>query len=383
MSALLILLCGLSACGKKASEQLSNAPSLKNEDELLFGATRDFKKAVKENNVPKARVLLSQNPQIKLNQILEDGETYLIIAIRNNFLEMRNLLMDNGANLERVNVQKDTPLMVAIKNKREASARVLIEKKVNLDTKDNEGNTALHLALKFGSQDVALILIRSNANISISNNQDKNPYALAQENKADKVTEVLRSLLKVQIGAPDIGSFTSTITSGDVKLLNQWMLQFPKIARDYETTNPLMLALRKGNENISNQMIGLLLAYGANPNGPKDAEITPLIQAIKFQFFTVVDQLMDANANPSIPDFEGKSPLIHAVEVNNLNLVKMLVKADSNETYTRRINGKRYTFNACSAARDTRKTLISDDAKDVNRDIQKVLSCRLWWDLRR
>jgi ankyrin repeat protein len=369
-------------CGKKpednASKEIERSfqPS---EGEVYFNALIELKRSVSTNDLDALKKCLQENPNLDLNMILDDGETLLTTSIKIGAQDVRNFLLERGASIERTNVNRETPLIVAASHGKINSLRVLLDRKAEINRKDNQGDTALHAALKRRNEEIALILIKHGANIEITDRNDKNAFKLAQELDLPNVLDLIKSILQVEYGTPDIASFRSIIMAGDLKNLNLMLTRFPRLPIDYETVNPLGLAISYKDENVAIRMIQLLLTYQANINGPKDAEESPLVMAVKARRRSLVDLFLLYKADVQNLDKAGLSALMYAVRNNDLSLTESLVNARAIQKYTISVNGKKTTFNACTIAREVNKMLSSALEKEINGKIKDVLRCGLRW----
>ena len=375
-----LLMLVLSSCGKRPNVSKNNQPSSNitpTEAELYFNAFRELEFAVASNDLISLKRILAENSGINLNIILNDGDTLLIKAIKKDFTEIRNYLLENNADPNIASINQETPLMVAINYNRQNSLKVLLDLNVNLDKKNKQGDTALHLALKRKLEPLALLLIKEGANLEIMDGQDKNAYSLAQNADLDDALELIHSILQVEQGAPDLITFRSLLGQGDFKTLNSVLSRYPNLATEYQSINPFKILVNATNENIGIRSAQLLLDYNVPINGPSDAEITPLIMATIKEKKNFVLFFLVANADTQLTDKDGKSALYHAIHLNNLELVNLLLDYSANKTYSVRKNGKKFSFNACKEVRSAKKKLSSDDQMLVNQQITESLKCGL------
>lgn len=374
----LLLFTAVTSCGKKAEvkDSTSNdkefAPSTA---EVNFYALKEMKRAINENDLVALKKTLRENPGIDLNAILTDGDTYLTLAIKKDYREIRNYLIEKGANVDKANVNKNTPIIIAAMRGFTNTVRVLLDLKVELETKNNDGDTALHAAIKNGRDEIALLLIKQGASIESLDAKNRNAIRLAEEFNVPLSLDLLKSILQVEVGAPDIASFRNILTQGDLKRLNNVLTRYPKIVNDYESINPLALLVEAKDENTAMRSAEMLIQYEANVNGPQDAEVTPLIKATVTEKKKFADLYLSQKANPQLLDKDGKSALIHAVELNNIEMVDLLLTYSAVEKYTFRKDGKKITYSACDVARATFKTLKTDEEKKVNEKIKDSLDC--------
>lgn len=373
-----LLLTAVTSCGKKAEvkDSATNdkeiAPSTA---EVNFYALKEIRRAVTENDLESLKKTIRENPGIDLNAILTDGDTYLALAIKKDFRDIRNYLIEKGASIEKANVNKNTPLIIASTRGLVNTVKILLDLKVDLEKKNNDGDTALHAAIKNGQDEIALLLIKQGANIETLDGKNRSAIRLAEEFNLPLSLDLLKSILQVEVGAPDIASFRSILTQGDLKRLNNVLTRYPKIVNDYESINPLALLVEVKDENSAMRSAEMLIQYEANINGPQDAEITPLIKATVTEKQKFANLYLAQKANPQLLDKDGKSALIHAVELNNIEMVDLLLTYSAVEKYTFRKDGKKITYSACDVARATLKTLKTDEEKKVNEKIKDSLDC--------
>ena len=354
----------IASCGKKTEDKKlksfseSYRPSV---EEVYFNALKALKKSVYENDIALLKKVLERNPNLDLDRIGDDGETLLTAAIQKNHFEIRDYLIERGASLDKANINKETPLIVAATHNRMESAMLLLRSHVEINRKNNQGNTALHIALENKNEDLALLLIREGANIEITDKNDQNAYKLAQKHENHRVLELIKVILHGLYGALELTDFKRVLIEGSEEDLRLVLEKHPKLATDYESLNPLVLAQEQKNEMTSWEMIKILLSKNANINGPKNAELTPLIKAIQLQHTLVASYLIDQNADVNILDSEGKSALIYAIELNNNELVKQLMQYGAKRNYSITLkNGKSQSFSACSLA----KKLMQDHMRN-------------------
>lgn len=375
---LLVLLTCFASCGKKtkvkdSNSGISNVQSTEDQGYIL----KDLKTAVLENDIQTVKKIISSKSEIKLNQIIPGtGETLLTLSIIYDFREIRNFLLEKGANPEALNGIKQSPLFVAVKHNQLNSAKVLIDLKVDMDAIDMASqNTPLIQAIKNANKEMAIFLIKEGANLETLDKDQRSPIRLSEDKNMAEVTELIRSILQAEYGAPDLKSFRTLLNEADVPRLNSVLSRYPKLINDYETINPLAILVDGKDEYKSIKSAELLIKYKANVNGPLDAEQTPLIKATRIQKHGFASLFLAARANPQLLDKEGKSALIHAIELNNLELVDLLLSFSAVEKYTFRRDGKKITFSACQVARDVDKKLTEATDKDLNRQIRKSLAC--------
>lgn len=378
---LLTLALTISSCGKKTEEENKATNALKpTVEEINFNSFKEIQKAILSNNLENLKKEINSNPLVDLNQILFDGDTFLITAIKKDFRSIRNYLIEKGVDLEKANIHKETPLMVATSNGHLNSVKVLLDYKVNIEKKDHNGDTALLIAIKKSFDEIALALVKQGAQLETKDRKEMSAIELSQEYNVPQTKEMILNILKIERGTPDIAGFRSVLMNGDHRNLKGLLERFPRIAVEpvYESINPLAILGTIKDEINALRSAELLIEYKANINGPLNADYTPLIKATSNAKKSLANLYLNSKANPQLVDIEGKTALIHAVEINNLELVKLLLSYSAVEKYTFRKDGKKITIDACDVAKRVRKTLTTPEAKEENELIRKTLDCGFW-----
>ncbi len=377
----LLLIVGTTSCGKKANDQKNQPDSSNTQVVTQLGQEthKELLAAIIANDFEKFKKLLESKSQIDLNVILDDGETLMTTATRLNRFQMVELLVENNASVYKANSRKETPLMVASKNGFEDLVRLLVSLGSKTDYKDNDGNTALHLSIINKFEAIALYLINSKANIDITNNENQTPLKLAEIYNLKSVLELLRSLTQTNVGLPDKMTVRNLITLGDVPNLNQLFTKYPTLVYEYRDLNFFVLIMHSHSHDKALSMTHLLMNFGADLNGPKDADTTPLIEAVRTGYEDFMNLMLNENVNPNSQDLTGKTALIWAIEKNKPSMVQILMDKNAQKKYTYYVDGNKKKMNACDVARSVKKKASSSEDKKAIQDILNILGCGLRW----
>lgn len=137
---------------------------------------------------------------LAINACNDLGETALHVACATGRVEMVQLLLDAGANVNAMTKSEGrTPLHLACLNDRVDTAKLLFNcGTCDLDAKDHNGDTSLHLATVAGNVKLVSLLIRYGANTNIRNAQNKSPLRQVEELKLSVVFSTNHaSILKI------------------------------------------------------------------------------------------------------------------------------------------------------------------------------------------
>ncbi|XP_034936116.1 ankyrin repeat domain-containing protein 27-like [Chelonus insularis] len=134
------------------------------------------------------------------------GETALHVACANGLVDLVEILLDAGANVNVcTNNENRTPLHFACSNSRIKVVKLLLNCcTININVKDFVGNTPLHLAAKNGDSHVVELLLRHGADVNSRNFKGSTALDQIQENLSDNgftpfiYTNVIK-ILKVHI----------------------------------------------------------------------------------------------------------------------------------------------------------------------------------------
>ncbi|MEO6183037.1 MAG: ankyrin repeat domain-containing protein, partial [Verrucomicrobiota bacterium] len=204
--------------------------------------------AVTAKNLDMANFLIAQKADV--NAITKDGWTALLQAVDIRQTRLVELLLKNGANVEvkipqyqirdAKNNRSDTvfnfsPLHIAAQSGQREIAEMLLDAKANPNPTDPGGETPLHYAASFGSAEIVEVLIKHGAVVDSRNNKGWTPLTYAIGRSQISTTE----LLLANKADPNI-----QVNTGET---------------------PLGLAKQRNNP-MEQELVGLLLKYGANEN---------------------------------------------------------------------------------------------------------------------
>ncbi len=116
--------------------------------------------------------------KINLKLPNSNGDTPLHRAAANNPL-MVQLLLENGADVEALNLKGETPLTLALQAQRINSVIHLLKHGADANTQNKGGGTALHLALEKANPELVDLLMKAGANPNLTRKDGTLPLHLA------------------------------------------------------------------------------------------------------------------------------------------------------------------------------------------------------------
>ena len=280
-----------------------------------------FMTAVRKGNTERVREIISSR-DLSCSQEWSDaldGYVLLLTALQNKHTDVVKLLLINGSKVNKNNSKPcNTPLHYAVRNGELEIVQMLLDRGANINVQSLKSKTALHIAVEDNRMDIIDILLNHGANVKISDISDVTPLHTAVKNDSVEIIKLLLSR-----GA-NVNATTCDRVGED----------------EGKGCTPLHLAVEKANEEI----IKLLLSSGANVNDKRNDGIASLHIAIERGYFEVVKHLLDhgahVNSTYSSATQQDCTPLHLAAELDAKEIVKLLlskgadVNAQGNEGIT-------------------------------------------------
>ncbi|XP_065557977.1 putative ankyrin repeat protein RF_0381 [Artemia franciscana] len=149
------------------SQSSSTAISTSNLDLVKCCQSQSSSTAISTSNLDLVKFLLNRGANPNCGECLHH-------AVKEGRADICKLLIGFGAKLDAMNAKKDTPLLIAIRNNNLELVKLLLKRGAN----PNCGEY-LHLAVKKGSADVCNLLIKSGAEIDATNVHGETPLGTA------------------------------------------------------------------------------------------------------------------------------------------------------------------------------------------------------------
>jgi ankyrin repeat protein len=260
----------------------------------------------------------------------DDQNTPLMIACDDASLDMINLLISRGADVNYENRKNRTPLIIATESKSPFDYHMidlLLSKGADVNGVTSNGNTVLLSATKFGDRKLMEYLVKlPNININCTHNDGATPLMRASYlNFSDNVSLLIENGAEIEAKnkrketALYIASFRGYIDV--VKLLVE---KFNANVNngDCDGDTPLSVACYENQAEV----VSFLLRNGANVNIHGVRLDTPLHVAVSNCDLSVVKELIQFGAKVDIVNKDNETPLHIVTRQNKIETLDFLLE---------------------------------------------------------
>jgi ankyrin repeat protein len=120
-------------------------------------------------------------------------ETPLLLAIKEGYFDVANILLEHGANINKVLSYRSNNILIEVINHEDSyknqitrnykkSIDFILSKDIDINYQNEWGDTALHRACVYGATQTVLELIKKGANLFIENNSNETPRDVVRNN---------------------------------------------------------------------------------------------------------------------------------------------------------------------------------------------------------
>uniref|UniRef100_A0A672PPK8 Ankyrin-1-like n=1 Tax=Sinocyclocheilus grahami TaxID=75366 RepID=A0A672PPK8_SINGR len=248
--------------------------------------------AARNDDTRTAAVLLQNDPNPDVLSKVCTGFTPLHIAAHYENLNVAQLLLNRGADVNFMPKNGITPLHIASRRGNVIMVRLLLDRGAKIDAKTKDELTPLHCAARNGHVRIIEILLDQGTPIQAKTKNGLSPIHMAAQ--GDHL-DCIRQLL-------------------------QYNAEIDDITLDHLT--PLHVAAHCGHH----RMAKVLLDKGAKPNTRALNGFTPLHIACKKNHIRVMDLLLKHSASLEAVTESGLTPLHVSSFMGHLNIVKILMQ---------------------------------------------------------
>ncbi|ESP03528.1 hypothetical protein LOTGIDRAFT_171317 [Lottia gigantea] len=244
------------------------------------------------------------------------GETPLMRAIERDLLDVAELMIKKGCNLNSQdwecnppyihrgyrysNVSKQTSIHHAVDRKDVKFLIPLVKGGANLNIQNSEGETPLLVSIRRGNIDSSVMLIENGADINLSNSDKTTPLMTAIH--YDRIDVAILLIKKgCELDTQDNDKETAlhlAVRNECITLLVRSGADINIRYKDGKT--PLMKIIMNGRCGIAEYIVELFLQRGCNINVVDNENKTALHVALETKKYNVVQLLLQHGADPNI-----------------------------------------------------------------------------------
>ena len=228
---------------------------------------------------------------VNFNQRNENGDTAMCFACQMGCTNAVQLLLDNGADINKTHKCSWTPTYIACFHGHVDAVRLLLDSGAAIDKASVMGETPLYTACCKGYIDVVRLLLEKGAEVDKVNLMGETPLYTACCYDNINVAQFL-----LEKGA-----------------------EVDKANNNEET--PLFIACKKGHTKIVKLLSG---ENGANVDKVNSEGTSPLLVACLKNHINVAKILLETGANINLADIKGSTPLCVAIKKHHEDLVQLL-----------------------------------------------------------
>jgi len=295
------------------------------------GATETLHGAVASGDIDEVKRLLSQGGDINAKN--ESGQTPLHLALNSSRMEVAELLVANGADVEAIDDQTGKALLLSV-GRRKERVEFLLSKGANIEAKDGNGLTLLQLMAAYSNQkdylDIVKLLLEKGADIETRGYGDTTPLQTVVAVGRKEAAELLLAHgAKVDVISRHWGTPAHHAMQENHPDLVRWC-----IARGVEIP-PMHQAAYFGEID----KVRSLLSERADINQKDIAKFTPLHCAVFGRNKEIVQLLLENGADVEARSCAYATPLFWSCRGGYLDMVKLLVDngAEVNDRALRRM----------------------------------------------
>ena len=265
-------------------------------------AKDQFIDAIRNNNLEMISLLLGLG-LVDINFVDADGNTPLMIATTQNYIEIVKMLINNDANRDLTNNYGVTALIFAAFFDYMDLVKFLVESGVNLDLTNKDGRSALIIATNKKYNNVARFLVESGANLDLTDKNNKTALDYVDDEELKKFI----------------------LDTSAINLIDKYIAD----AKLEDCIDGCELALVKAARENKFDIIDKLLYFKdklkLKINYTDKAGCTALFSATMRGYIEIVQILVDNDADPNILSNTDHCALHWATFFGYTSIVKILV----------------------------------------------------------
>ncbi|XP_016372158.1 ankyrin repeat and SOCS box protein 2-like isoform X2 [Sinocyclocheilus rhinocerous] len=282
------------------------------------------------------KILLRVQPGI-INQCTLKEQTALMIAVVREHLACVECLLENRADPDIINKERETPLYKACEKESPAMVAMLLNYGASVNKSCIQGWTALHESVCRNNVEICEMLVKAGAKVSMPNMYGITPiFVAAQSGKVDALCMLLKNGADLNSQAADgATSLYEACKNGHENIVKFLLSQNADANKPGKTGQlPIHIAAQRGNDSIISMLIPATSKARVRRSG-----ISPLHLAAERNRNDILEVLIKAGFDVNATLSEGRSmmyedrrstALYFAVMNNNIDATTMLLKAGAN-----------------------------------------------------
>jgi len=329
----------------------------------------DFLKYLgKDKSVMKMKQKISKLQKLFIGVSWYRGAKPIHFAVESKDLKIVELLVSSGVDINSLDDYGNTPLYYALKGKASGEiVRYFLDQGANLNLKNMDKETPLFYAVGSGNLDIVKEFVSRGADLNVINSDGENLLFLAT---SDKNLDVVSYLIDNGVGVNCINKRGETplLNAAEYSNLNIVKYLIERGARidvkDKEGNGVLHYAVNGGNWDIIKYFVEEM---GVGVNEKNKEKVTPLHLACENPNYKIIEYLVEKGADVNAKDKKGNTPLHYLVgrEFCDLKIVKFLIKSGAKVNAKNKEGDTPLHLAVVNCKPDVVKYLISSGA-DVN-----------------
>lgn len=285
-----------------------------------------------------AEALVSAGAKTKISY----SKNIVSVAINNHRPLVAKILIDSTELNDALDENDFSPLMKAVYKGELSLVKELVSSPTEINYRAKNDWTALHLTAYKGSsggddlqEKIATLLIKAGADVNKQGPHQNTALSIAITNNRTKVAQTLLSentdiSIKNDTGESPL---MLAVQTGNLNLVEKLASSNTINMIDNYGWNALHFTAYKENlagDELQSKIANILIKSGINIDQQNNNGFTSLHLAIKNNFQTTTQTLLDNKADITLKDKNGQTPLMHAVQENAPELVKKIIVFSQN-----------------------------------------------------
>ncbi|ORX49723.1 ankyrin [Piromyces finnis] len=279
-------------------------------------------------------LLEQQYNRINVNNKNINGDTALLVAIKQQRKNFVRLLLNGNADINCKDIEGKTPIIYAAEQNDFDLLSLLIQLHGDVNETGNNCKSALNYACEKGNINIVKLLLKNNADVNNKDIKGKCPLITSCEYGFENIVELLLTNNKININDTDSAGRSSLIYScrkGNIniaKMLIEYGINV--FVEDKFSNNAFYYATEKGYYDILKLLLQTCAVSESNKIDKKAFGGSDLLIATINNRVKIINLLLEMNVNIDETNRDGKTPLTIACIKGNENLVDLFLQHGAN-----------------------------------------------------